>query len=1006
MTFRVGYVNVRGLSTASWKACCALLNTTVDYLFIAETWFVNHPIYEQDRRLIISTPLPDKALQGRRGGGIYLLGTQAAKSEVESVDVTEYSITFTRQKQMITGVYFPPQTLTIGQLQGRLEDVQYSLVILGDLNVRFRDPRHQDGEPGPPRRLQTVTDFMVKASFIHLKPENGIKLTTDHCLIRTWEPISARFRLLLNKPLKMETDHNYTLVLTIGSSITPVQSVPRGSSITRFRTRQLSDPVIREQVLQWIRCHEQQYPKSEEIDLLNANLVEFCQQAQKDTVGEKKSTSFRQGIRVQPPRHLDSQTQTWLASIRLYKSAALLSKENNVITPTPNAQNAGIDATTENLEMLKKRWCGRPFQPLSSQSRHNRVDLLQEWTREQVVAEIEHQESEKSCGADGIHIQFLKAVKDTIIITWLQQLFNQCLGQGRTPRSWNQSEIYLLQKDVDRPKDADNLRPISIICIFRKIFERLLLLRCQSSPWASLHPAQAGFRRSYSTYTNAAVVHHLLSSRTRSTAVFLDFKSAFDVVDHFRLNQKLQQRGCPATLLRLLQTLMFTQMISRLLINDQVTDWFPRTCGVLQGSPLSPWLFNIFVDDLIQEVNESESNLAIPICLFYADDGVIVTNSKMDIQQKLRIVEGWTHRNGIFLNVRKCAVLTWKEELEPLTVYDERLPRVTLINYLGFPFTAHGIDFGTHLQQRVKAAVGRARWLGVQSNSWGPAHRLRIYKQYLAPMFEYGAPLVWAWVKADPANSGHFHVACHEFKDLMAWISNTTDARHLVTANLCGLISLEKRFQLLSTAYHRVLDGMNRENPLQQTYQQAKAHSKLNSFISALMNESDYAAFKKTGDSQPSIRNALSRFLRREMRQAIFIESRSARLTSFIPMESRQKHGLLFADISLSTNLAVQKLLFQYRRGVFMFNSSCRCDANIKFHRGHEDCPALLQRSPLTRQQRQEKLKIRRELSNPDMIFTDVDYLLNIGQVDQAFAFLLTIQQQLRQIYHHQQTTQ
>jgi hypothetical protein len=53
------------------------------------------------------------------------------------------------------------------------------------------------------------------------------------------------------------------------------------------------------------------------------------------------------------------------------------------------------------------------------------------------VAEIEQQAADKSCGADSIHIQFLKAAKDTAVITWLLDLYNECLRQGRTPREWN-----------------------------------------------------------------------------------------------------------------------------------------------------------------------------------------------------------------------------------------------------------------------------------------------------------------------------------------------------------------------------------------------------------------------------------------------------------------------------------------------------------------------------------------------------------------------------------------
>lgn len=56
--------------------------------------------------------------------------------------------------------------------------------------------------------------------------------------------------------------------------------------------------------------------------------------------------------------------------------------------------------------------------------------------------------------------------------------------------------------------------------------------------------------------------------------------------------------------------------------------------------------------------------------------------------------------------------------------------------------TIVGIDFPKHLATRLEQAMSRAKWLGVSSNAWGAAHRLRIAKTYLMPMFEYGAPLV------------------------------------------------------------------------------------------------------------------------------------------------------------------------------------------------------------------------------------------------------------------------
>ena len=281
------------------------------------------------------------------------------------------------------------------------------------------------------------------------------------------------------------------------------------------------------------------------------------------------------------------------------------------------------------------------------------------------------------------------------MLIWLQELFNQCLIQGHTPRAWNKSDIYLLTKDPGKRRDARNLRPISIIGIFRKVFERLLLLRAQPQPWAQLHPAQAGFCRTSSTYSNAAAVHILLASRSRSTALFLDFKSAFDVIDHQRLDTKLAQKGCPHRIRRLIQSLMFSDLKSRILINGQVSDEVLRTRGVVQGSPLSPWLFNLFIDDLLDRVNMQSPG--IPLCLFYADDGVILTDTQMDLAMLLYTIKEWTVPNVILLNPAKCAIVTSLPDLLQLYVYGQGIPQVDSYTYLGFPVTPGGIDFQQHL---------------------------------------------------------------------------------------------------------------------------------------------------------------------------------------------------------------------------------------------------------------------------------------------------------------------
>ncbi len=154
-------------------------------------------------------------------------------------------------------------------------------------------------------------------------------------------------------------------------------------------------------------------------------------------------------------------------------------------------------------------------------------------------------------------MQLLKVLLSTTAPSLLCYLFNLCLRKGCTPKRWSNTTIHLTTKDPTKARDVSNVRPITLVCMFRKIFERLLLVQSSAEGWASLHPAQAGFRANCSTYTNAAIVHHALATESCKLAVFLDFQAAFDMIDHLRLARILQDCACPANTIRCIASLNF-----------------------------------------------------------------------------------------------------------------------------------------------------------------------------------------------------------------------------------------------------------------------------------------------------------------------------------------------------------------------------------------------------------------------------------------------------------------
>jgi len=134
---------------------------------------------------------------------------------------------------------------------------------------------------------------------------------------------------------------------------------------------------------------------------------------------------------------------------------------------------------------------------------------------------------------------------------------------------------------------------------------------------------QAGFRSGYSTLTNVLTLHHLIEADAAQHIVFLDFASAFDRVGWPYLQQELQEQGMNPLVVQLVYQLMYRDMSYSLIVNGCESPKQPRTCGLLQGSPLSPILFNRFINCLLQSLNWN-SQPTFPSALFFADDVVLI----------------------------------------------------------------------------------------------------------------------------------------------------------------------------------------------------------------------------------------------------------------------------------------------------------------------------------------------------------------------------------------------
>jgi len=359
----------------------------------------------------------------------------------------------------------------------------------------------------------------------------------------------------------------------------------------------------------------------------------------------------------------------------------------------------------------------------------------------------------KSTGLDDLGPRFLK-IAANIIYPVIHHIINLTISQSTFPDVWKTAKVTPLFKAGSK-SDVNNYRPISILPTLSKIVEKHVhdSLMQYLNHYKLLVKTQSGFRQNHSCET--ALVH-LIDKWLKAIndgfiigVVMVDFRKAFDLVDHSILLKKLELYKCSHTTINWFKSYLGDRK-QRVSLNGFMSSEKNIEYGVPQGSILGPLLFLIFINDLPFSLHNVISSTDM-----YADDTTIcdvqrsVGTLQANLQSSLALLETWCRNNGMVLNTDKTKVLLITTPHKrarlnvPFSLTFKNIPlKSSKSEKLLGVYVNENLKWDDHVN-KIKKKISTNLWLLSRIKMFIPlSARILFYKAYIQPHLDF-CNVIW-----------------------------------------------------------------------------------------------------------------------------------------------------------------------------------------------------------------------------------------------------------------------
>lgn len=493
----------------------------------------------------------------------------------------------------------------------------------------------------------------------------------------------------------------------------------------------------------------------------------------------------------------------------VYNSIRQLSGKQARTTDVIKDDN-GNDLTSSNEQLLRWReFFSMPSSPPNttqtsqlSWHENRRLPRRDISTTPPTVAEVLHAlsnlKNSKAPGPDNIPSELLKYGAEPIAKA-LTPIIRKIWDLESIPISWKEGIVVTIPKKGDL-RQCSNWRGITLLNTVNKLLSSLILQRMSPVVETILRKEQAGFRPGRSCVdhinTTRIIIEQSIEYNSSLYLLFVDFERAFDTVSRPALWDALSSKGIPPKIIHLIREL-YTDAKCKVRYRGEESQPFELNTGVKQGCVLSPTLFLLLLDCVLQKTN-SETPYGIRWNMSellhdidYADDICLFAHRFDDIAQKIQHLSINANRVGLKINVKKTKLMRiGTSNTTPLTLQGQLIEDVNSFSYLGSTICKDGgssADIADRINKARTAFHSLHRiW---RANNITTTTKLKIFDSSVKSVLLYGCS-TWSTTQATRRKLQSFCNKCLKQILRIFWPNWVTNEQLLLMAN-CKPIEFE-----------------------------------------------------------------------------------------------------------------------------------------------------------------------------------------------------------------------